>query len=176
MSSVLPALNSGIYGIFNTETRKPYIGQSSNMPRRWGQHRRELDAGTHINKHLQAAWNKYGGSAFEFRVVEACPEGVLCSREISWIGYFKSADPRFGYNKTYGGDGARHTPEVAARIAAKQRGKITSLETRAKQRAARLGRKFGARDPAIVEKIRQANLGKKRTPEMVARMAANRAG
>ena len=178
MSGALPALASGVYGIFNTETRKVYVGQSCNVARRFAKHRAAPRAGRHINKHLQAAWGQYGEDSFEFRVIELVPEALLNPREVSWIDFYKAADPAFGYNKTYGGDGGRGqlTPEVREKIAAANRGRVTPPEVRAKQSAARLGRKFGPRDPAVVEKIRQANLGKKRTPEHNTRMSLARKG
>ena len=40
------------------------------MPERLSVHKRELRKGTHSNRHLQCAWNKYGENAFSFVVLE----------------------------------------------------------------------------------------------------------
>lgn len=59
-----------IYEITCIETGKFYIGSTMNKAQRWARHRRELRAGIHVNKHMQAAWAKYGEGSFEFKVLE----------------------------------------------------------------------------------------------------------
>ena len=59
----------GVYKILNCKNNKFYIGSSVDIERRFESHRKELIAGTHNNKHLQNAWNKYGESCFRFLVV-----------------------------------------------------------------------------------------------------------
>lgn len=69
---------SGIYKIINNVNGKIYIGSSEDIERRWYHHKNCLNKGTHINKHLQAAWNKYGENSFSFEIVEKCnPEDNL---------------------------------------------------------------------------------------------------
>ena len=69
---------SGIYKIINNVNGKIYIGSSEDIERIWYHHKNCLNKGTHINKHLQAAWNKYGENSFSFEVVEKCnPEDNL---------------------------------------------------------------------------------------------------
>jgi len=60
----------GIYQIVNTINGKLYGGQAQNIRIRWGNHRWHLENNSHRNKHLQNAWNKYGGDAFRFEVIE----------------------------------------------------------------------------------------------------------
>lgn len=60
----------GIYAICNVITGDRYIGSSGNCDRRMTQHLRALVSGRHINRKLLAAWNKYGGNAFVFCVIE----------------------------------------------------------------------------------------------------------
>jgi|ERR1035437_1428348 group I intron endonuclease len=60
----------GIYSITNTLTGMVYYGQSNNIDKRIAKHRYTLKYGFHRNPHLQAAWNKYGKDAFEFKPVE----------------------------------------------------------------------------------------------------------
>jgi group I intron endonuclease len=71
----------GIYSIVCTPTGRQYIGSSRNIRRRWAEHLRELRSETHHCVALQAAFRKYGESAFRFRVVEITSKEVLLSRE-----------------------------------------------------------------------------------------------
>lgn len=91
---------------------KVYIGQAVNIERRWQEHINELNENKHINKHLQRAFNRYGASNFIFSIVEECSEDKLNDREIYYIAKYKTHNPKYGYNKTYGGDGGRQTDEI----------------------------------------------------------------
>lgn len=97
----------GIYKIENMINHKLYIGQSTDVQKRWIGHRYELNKGVHINRHLQGAWNKYGGDVFVFSIVECCDEQHLNDLEIKYIKYYNSCDENYGYNLTIGGDGVR---------------------------------------------------------------------
>lgn len=63
-----------IYQITNMLNGKFYIGSAVSFPRRVWTHKNRLRMGVHHNKHLQAAWNKYGEAAFVFEVIEEVPE------------------------------------------------------------------------------------------------------
>ena len=56
----------GVYTIVHTASRKFYIGSSINVEQRLIHHRSKLNRGKHHCRHLQNAWVKYGGGAFEF--------------------------------------------------------------------------------------------------------------
>ena len=58
----------GIYKITCKENGKVYIGRSINIDERLKSHKRSLVSGKHINKKLQADFNKYGEDAFVFEV------------------------------------------------------------------------------------------------------------
>jgi group I intron endonuclease len=64
--------NPGIYCIENTVNGHIYIGSSKNLWRRFLDHNEALDRGKHINKHLQAAYNKYGRDVFIFYRIFEC--------------------------------------------------------------------------------------------------------
>lgn len=103
---------SGIYMIRNKLNEKIYIGQSADIYGRWVKHKNFLKNNTHHNKHLQAAWNKYGEDNFEFSIVERCSCDKLDSSETYWISYYSSYNN--GYNLDCGGSGIRgykHTKE-----------------------------------------------------------------
>ena len=69
----LQNLPAATYSITNTINRMGYIGQSIQWPIRWKEHKRLLRNNTHVNKHLQQDYNKYGKDAFVFEVLEEYP-------------------------------------------------------------------------------------------------------
>lgn len=89
----------GVYKILNTINGKFYIGSSINIEKRFKQHRAELNKGTHNNKYLQNAWNKYGANNFEFIIVE-CVDNleILRDRETYYIQKTQCANHNIGYN------------------------------------------------------------------------------
>lgn len=97
----------GIYKIENKVNGKVYIGQSIDIKTRWKCHINYLNNGTHNNKHLQSAWNKYGKENFSFNIIEECDVEDLNEREIYWIDKYDSYINKNGYNLTLGGDGGR---------------------------------------------------------------------
>jgi GIY-YIG catalytic domain-containing protein len=92
-----------IYRIVCAFTGKVYVGQSSNPARRRNDHFNKLSKNTHINKHLQSAYNFYGESAFYFEIIETniSPDKVA-EREQYWIAHFDCCT--HGFNATPGGD------------------------------------------------------------------------
>ena len=63
---------SGVYTIQNKVSGNVYIGSARKFTRRFMQHRSSLRGGYHQNSHLQQAWDKYGESAFEFKILVLC--------------------------------------------------------------------------------------------------------
>lgn len=57
---------SGIYKIINILNNHFYVGSTSDIHRRWLQHKKDLKNNTHYNDYLQNAWNKYGENNFRF--------------------------------------------------------------------------------------------------------------
>lgn len=110
-------MESGIYIIRNTLNDKCYIGQSSNLKARWAKHKNFLKNNKHHNKHLQAAWNKYGEENFVFEILEKCPIEELDRKEIDYIRKYKTHTE--GYNLDEGGQGIRgykHTEEELTKM------------------------------------------------------------
>ena len=56
----------GLYAIRHINTRKAYVGSSTNIKERITTHKRMLNRGNHHCSHLQRAWDKYGQNQFEF--------------------------------------------------------------------------------------------------------------
>jgi group I intron endonuclease len=143
----------GIYGWHNKANNKWYIGQSSNTSTRRRYHLYVLRLGRHYNKHLQAAFLKYGEMSFDFYVLEEVNESLLNEKERLWINHYKSYDYKFGYNLDNGGKANR----------------IVSLETKQKQSKAKLGIKnynYGKnRSDITCNRISKALLGRKLSDE-----------
>lgn len=60
----------GIYKIINKINGKYYVGSSCYIYDRWLNHKRKLNCCSHVNPHLQNAWNKYKSEAFDFVIEE----------------------------------------------------------------------------------------------------------
>ncbi len=148
-------MNSAIYKIQHIESGKLYIGSSIDYKKRWRDHKSDLKLQKHCNLKLQRAWSKYGESAFEFVVVELVEPIHLLEREQYWMDLHNAY--KAGYNMTpVAGSplGRNHTEETKQRLrdinrtpearavhSARHKGKFVSDETKAKQAAAKLGKK-----------------------------------
>jgi len=109
-----PKMNAGIYQIQNLVNWKRYIGSAIDINRRWGEHRRRLLCGTHVNKHLQSAWNKYGSAQFSFKTLLICtPEQLLIFEQIC----FKALNPEYNKTPTAGSSfGYKHSEETKQKL------------------------------------------------------------
>ncbi len=85
-----------IYKTTNLTNGKYYIGlDTKNRPEYLGS-----------GKILKQAIKKSGREQFKKEILEECKTiEELRSREVYWISYYNSTDPRFGYNITEGGQG-----------------------------------------------------------------------
>lgn len=133
---------SGIYEILNTVNGKRYVGQTSNLSKRWGEHRSALKRGRHENSRLQRSWDKYGENAFEFVVLIYCSIEDLTHQEQY---FFDVARPEYNL-----------APAAGTCLGVKH-----SDKARANMSAAHIGKK---QDPDVVEKRAAAARGKKRPP------------
>ena len=125
---------SGIYKITNCVNGKVYIGKSIDiLNKRWVYHKSLLNNGTHINKHLQNAWNKYGEENFNFSIILECMPDELDEYEIYYIDLYKSYLPEYGYNKTFGGDGAVPTEETRKKMSIAHKGILGTPESKLKK-------------------------------------------
>ena len=150
----------GIYKIINVVNNKFYVGSAVDLKRRKTRHFSELRKGKHNNRHLQAAWAKYGEQAFVFVVVQDVPEHEdLLAAENVWLkehvgkdycynigvdatapmlGVSGEASPTWGRKRTpeelaaQNWTGRSHTAEAKARIRHHLLGKPKSAAVRAK--------------------------------------------
>lgn len=162
-------MTRGIYKIINVVNNKFYVGSAVDLKRRKTRHFSELRTGKHNNRHLQAAWVKYGEQAFVFAVVEEVPEDAdLLAAENVWLkehvgkeycynlgtdatapmlGKGGEESPTWGRKRTkkelaaQNWSGKNHRPESKEQIRQHLIGKPKSAETRAKISAALSGEK-----------------------------------
>ena len=90
----------GIYKITNIINQKIYIGQSIDIEKRWGEHKRNaFNPKTHTyNYPLYKAIRKYGLANFQFEVLEETDIEHLTEEEQYFIDLYKTLNPQYGYN------------------------------------------------------------------------------
>ena len=97
---------AGIFRITNTANGKIYLGSSLNLHGPLNKHAFMLKMGSHINRALQADWDRSGADAFVFEIVEKVMpsgdpgfdvEGELELLEQIWIEKLEPFGER-GYN------------------------------------------------------------------------------
>lgn len=142
----------GIYKIINVINNKFYVGSAVNFSRRKTRHFSELRNNKHNNKHLQAAWNKYGEAAFIFAIIEEIEDkDVLLNAENVWLKehvgkeycYNLGVDataPMLGMSGTSSPTwGLKHTSESLKKIGIASKARIQTEEEKAKRRATMKG-------------------------------------
>lgn len=90
-----------VYVIKSTTNGKMYIGSSCNLRRRIRDHLRNLERGTHKNKHLQSAFNKYGGDTFEVETLDFPIRDRLYDVEQFYLDKFDPNDRSIGFNRSH---------------------------------------------------------------------------
>ena len=152
----------GVYLIRCAVNGKVYVGSAaSSIENRWRQHRHDLRQGKHKNLPLQNAWRKYGEQAFEWSVLENCPNELAENREQWYVDTYINAGMAL-YNI--------RTKVVGSNLGHKfgKRDKPMSAETRAKISTAQKGRKH---TPEQIAKHNDAIRGREHTPEHRAKVS-----
>lgn len=164
-----------IYMARNKTNGKVYIGQTSiSLAGRKSDHRRKaFKYGSRAAFHT--AIREFGFDCFEWEILESLSsdeQANVC--EQGWIEKYKSTDPHYGYNNTNGGtESFQFTKDVLHKIGEAGKGRKPS---EAQRRAASI-RMRGAGNPFFGKhhteeaktKNRAAHLGKKLTPEHIAK-------
>ena len=139
-----------IYKTTNNINGKIYIGKDSNNNPYY------LGSGVYLKKSIK----KYGRENFTKEIVEHCTLQNINEREIFWIDFYKSTNPKIGYNKTFGGDGA-NSFELYDNMD-ELRKKLSDAQKEIWSR------------PGMREKISKMHLGRKRPPETSKRISENK--
>ena len=90
--------DSGIYKITNTTNGKVYIGQSIHLKNRISNHKR---VNSERNIGLKRAYKKYGIEKFTFEIIKETYD--LDYWEKFYIYWYRSTNPKYGYNISIGG-------------------------------------------------------------------------
>lgn len=140
-------LRSGIYSIECKANGRRYIGSAVNIAKRWKEHRRSLDAGTHHSRFLMREWNKRGPDAFIFSVLLYCGRDNLLMYEQACLDGFK---PEYNSAPTAGSqlglkmsDAAKAKMSQAAKRTRNFTGKNHTDESKAKISRKKTGVIFG---------------------------------
>ena len=155
----------GIYKIINVINNKFYVGSAVDFTVRKRKHWWELRRGTHRNKHLQAAWLKYGEPAFTFVIVEELPlDADVLAAENVWLKehvgkeycYNIATDataPQLGMSgekNAMWGKTFSHTDEAKAKIAAAAAARVQTEEEKVKRRKSMRGHHVAASTKAKI--------------------------
>lgn len=129
----------GIYKITNRQSGKSYIGQSTNIERRWKNHKiaasNQNNAG--YNYPQYRAFRKYGVANFDFEILELCNPDDLNDAEKHWITHYDTF--RNGYNQDEGGTHAIHYNKLSNELV----GQIIAELKQKTQNSEEIGRKYG---------------------------------
>lgn len=139
-----------IYKITNKINNKIYVGQ----------HSKEIFDESYYGsgKYIKAAINKYGKENFHQEILEWCNSlEELNEKEIYWISKLDSTNKQIGYNICEGGNNYRtmcgeNNPFY---------GRHHTEESKEINRQKHLK----PRDPELMKKLHESNIGKHRTPE-----------
>jgi group I intron endonuclease len=138
-------MKGGVYAIRHVLSGKLYVGSSRNLARRWREHRRALNKGTHHSRHLQRAWDRHGADAFVFEILQAIENDAdLMMAEQFHINKTEAYRRSHGYNISLTADplrGLHRSAEHRARIGASLRGRKHTAESKENMAAGRRGKR-----------------------------------
>lgn len=129
---------AGVYAVINMAEDKAYIGSSVySLRHRMIGHRTKLRNGKHSNRDLQEAWDRCGGSAFVFCILEEFDgnnrtESYVRDREQHWLDIYRSKDLVYniGVKVMAPAWGRIRSPETCRRISKALTGRERSPEHR----------------------------------------------
>lgn len=157
-----PVSAPGVYRITDQVSGKFYIGSSTNVAKRWDQHRLRMQRGTHANPILQAIWR---AGPDRLRIETLCECGpvkaeILAAEQQALDAAGVGRNPLCMNVLTVAGShlGRKRTEATRQALSLANRGKKHTDEAKAKMRAAKLGRKLTEEHK---RKVGDANLGKK---------------
>jgi group I intron endonuclease len=159
----------GIYSIVNNINGKVYIGQSVNIYKRWKEHI-NMDSKSLIHRAIQ----KYGEQNFTFSIIKSISSDSPINRillncyECFFIKQYNATNRDKGYNITSGGNQYTISKEACMERSVRLQGHLVSAETRKKIGDKNRGRK---RSPEVIAKIRASSLGRKHTAETKRKIA-----
>ena len=166
----LPSNCCGIYLIRNLINNKIYIGQSSDIKRRWQEHLRSAQPNKYAKKSirdsnapLHLAMQKYGIKNFSINILECCQKEKLNYFEKKWIQLLNANDKHLGYNLTEGGQfnfvlkGEKHSQ---AKLTQKDVNEIKDLLKNTKISLGEISKKYNNISKSNLSMINQGKIWK----------------
>ncbi len=150
-----------------------YVGSSVDLRDRWSGHRRKLALQQHHSVKLQRHFNKHGLDDLIFIVIEKIDVFNLNDLIRVEQFYIDLLKPYFNMSPTAG---SNKNLELTQEQRDKMNKKPVSLETREKQRQAKLGKKRGSPSEETRRKMRESNLGRKVSPETILKLSESHKG
>lgn len=137
-------MNTGVYLITCVVSHTIYVGSAArSFNQRWSQHVCELHKGVHPNKHLQAAWNKYGEENFQFTIAERCSPERCWPVEQRWLDILSKKKRLYNTCLVAGSHlGVKRSEETKRKISLTSRDRRHSEETKNRMSKVRKGRVF----------------------------------
>lgn len=175
-------MDCGIYLIENVANGRKYVGSAAFIKKRWREHRRQLESGSHHSRFLQRAWNKYGPIFFKFSVVAYCGRENLLMYEQRLL---DGLSPEYNTSPTAGSQlGYRHTDETRKKMReararngfSPMKGRRHTAESIKKISESRKGKGCGPRSAERLAKISAALKGRVITQEMRDRISKTLTG
>lgn len=163
------AENYTVY-VHTSPSGKRYVGITKRKPEtRW----RNGQGYQSHHPHFYSAIKKYGWENFTHEIVaEGLSKQDAEAKEIELIATYNSNCRECGYNIENGGNSiGKHSVETRRKISQQLRGHKVSAETRAKIRAANLGKKGRPLTIEHRERLRQVNTGKVASEETRIRLS-----
>ena len=119
----------------------------------------------HKSKHLQRSFNKYREQAFEYSWIPITvkTDQTLNTAEKLAIYLTQSSNPKFGYNKTLGGDGGIPTKETRKKLSEVKLGKKHGPMSAAQRKAMSTARPGKPKSEATRKAMSEARKGKPRS-------------
>jgi group I intron endonuclease len=156
---------------------KKYVGITIQIfKRRWAN-----GEGYRFNKHFYNAIKKYGWENIKHEIVAENLSAVEAKEmEVRLISEYKTHDQKFGYNKTFGGEGNIPTEETREKLRIAKTGFKASEETRKKMSESHIGDKaafYGKHhSEEAKQKISEKKKGKNKSEEAVKKMSESMTG
>lgn len=169
--------NCGVYLIRCSLSDKVYVGSSIHIEHRLAVHRRALASGKHVNRKLQAAWNKHGSESFSFFPLIRCQPNARLLYEQRALDVYRAVDEGYNLARDVSAPmlGFVVSQETRAKLSKAHKGKVFSEATRAALKrsaqarsdavSAQMKEMWKTRPREIVDKIAASNTGKKRSEE-----------
>lgn len=157
-------MKASVYCIRHLPSGRVYVGSARDTATRWRNHRSTLKQGIHSNPILQEFWQRDGGAAFQFEVLEELADvddrEFRLTREQFWMEKLGATRPDTGLNihrDARGPHGLTLKPGHKQRIAETLTGHRQTIESRIKKSLAMRGNQNGRKSRIAGEKPANTN-------------------